>query len=204
MNTAVFYDTETTGLPLWHDPSEDPRQPHIVQLAALLIDLDTRRPLASLDVMVRPEGWTIPADVAEIHGITTEMAADLGVPESLAVEMLLDLCRNRTRVAHNESFDQRIVRIASKRFFDEPTCEEWAAGRVECTARLATPIMALPPTEKMRRAGFTKPKTPNLSEAVRFFLGREHNNAHTALADVQGCADVWFAIRDRRHDALAA
>lgn len=204
MNTILVYDSETTGIPLWHDPSEDPRQPHIMQLAALLIDVETRRTLATLDVMVRPEGWIIPDDVSAIHGITTEMAADLGVPESLAVEMLLDLSRGRLRVAHNESFDRRLVRIACKRFFEELTCEEWAAGQAECTARLATPIMAIPPTDKMRRAGFTKPKTPNLSEAVRFFLGREHSNAHTALADVQGCADVWFAIRERQREAMAA
>lgn len=31
-------DCETTGLPLFKEPSEDPRQPHIVELAAMLID----------------------------------------------------------------------------------------------------------------------------------------------------------------------
>lgn len=38
MNPALFFDTETTGLPLFEQPSEDPRQPHIVQLAACLVD----------------------------------------------------------------------------------------------------------------------------------------------------------------------
>lgn len=46
MKTALFYDTETTGLPL----SEHPDQPHIVQLAAILVDLDTRREIASMAV----------------------------------------------------------------------------------------------------------------------------------------------------------
>lgn len=35
---AIVYDTETTGLPLFSQPSEDPRQPHIVQLAAIVVD----------------------------------------------------------------------------------------------------------------------------------------------------------------------
>ena len=43
MNIALFYDTETTGLPLYDQPSDDPRQPHIVQVGAILVDLDTRK-----------------------------------------------------------------------------------------------------------------------------------------------------------------
>ena len=74
MTLAIFYDTETSGLPLFKEPSEDPRQPHIVQLAACLVDLDTGQTVSSMDVIVRPNGWTIPDNVAAIHGITTERA----------------------------------------------------------------------------------------------------------------------------------
>jgi len=118
MTKVIFYDTETQGIPLWKQPSGHPDQPHIVQLGACLVDVDTRKVLSTLDVMVRPDGWLIPDEVAAIHGITTEMAADLGVPESLAVEMLLDMVGSRTRIAHNESFDARIVRIACMRHFE--------------------------------------------------------------------------------------
>jgi DNA polymerase-3 subunit epsilon len=59
MNIAIFYDTETTGLPLFKEPSEHPDQPHIVQLAGCLVDLDTRKTIASMDVIVKPDGWTI-------------------------------------------------------------------------------------------------------------------------------------------------
>jgi DNA polymerase-3 subunit epsilon len=203
MNLALFYDTETTGLPLWHDPSDDPRQPHIVQLAAALVDLETRRTVESMDVIVRPDGWTIPDDVAALHGITTERALDVGVPEVLAVDMLLGLWAHRKRIAHNESFDARIVRCALKRYHDVrdhdpvmPPSDRWKIGKASCTATLATPICALPPTDKMRKAGRHHNKTPNLGEAYRHFTGRQLENAHTALADVQACIEVFFAIQD--------
>lgn len=104
MRTGLFYDTETTGLPLFNDPSEDPRQPHLVQLAASLIDLDKRETIASMNVIVEPRGWVIPDDVAKIHGITTEHAAAFGVSEHLALMMFTDLwLRAQRRIAHNES-----------------------------------------------------------------------------------------------------
>lgn len=147
MNTALFYDTETSGLPIFSAPSEDPGQPHIVQLAAALVDLDTRETLASLDVIVRPDGWEIPDAVAAVHGITTERAAALGVPESLALSLFLEMwAACRVRIAHNEQFDARIIRIAQHRAGElESDLEEWKAGAAECTARLATPIVKCPP-----------------------------------------------------------
>lgn len=196
MNIALFYDSETTGLPLFSEPSEDPRQPHIVQLAACLVDLDTRETVSSLDVVVRPEGWTIPHDVAAIHGITTERAMEVGISESLAVDMFMELWSSRLRVAHNESFDARILRIALMRYQSTETADYWKAGSAECTARMATPILALPPTEKMRASGRNHHKTANLGEAYQFFTGKPLQDAHRAMVDVQACMDVYFAIKD--------
>lgn len=205
MNLALVYDTETTGLPLFKEPSEHPDQPHLVQLAASLVDLDTRATLSSIDVIVKPDGWIIPDEVATIHGITTEKAHDLGVPEDVAVDMLLSMWDGRMRIAHNESFDARILRIAIKRHIDPrdtihaiPPSDGWKAGRSECTALLTTPICQLPPTAKMRAAGFGKFKTPKLAEAYRHFFGRDFEGAHTAGADVAACIAVYFAVQDQR------
>lgn len=206
MNLAVFYDTETTGLPLFSEPSEDPRQPHIVQIGACLVNMDTRKVISTLDVIVRPDGWTIPDEVSAIHGITTEHAAAVGVPESLAVEMLLELHRAAAfRVGHNESFDARIVRIAIKRHLDDELADEWKAAFAQCTQRLATPILKLPPTEKMKAAKRFHHKSANLTEAYECFTGQPMQNAHSALADVQACMAVWFAIQDQQQpQAIAA
>ncbi|GAP37342.1 3'-5' exonuclease [Piscinibacter sakaiensis] len=206
MNPVLFYDTETSGLPLFDQPSEDPRQPHLVQLGACLVDLDTRRTLSTMDVMVRPDGWTIPDEVAAVHGITTEMASDLGVPEPIAVSMLLDLwaAGRRLRIAHNEPFDARILRIALKRYRDDETADAWKAGGARCTQLLSTPILKLPPTEKMKAARRFHHKSANLGEAYQHFMGKPLQGAHSALVDVHGCMEVFFAIQDLEQQAAAA
>ena len=202
MKLALFYDSETSGLPLFSEPSEDPRQPHIVQLGARLVDLEDRKIISTLDVVISPEGWEIPDDVAAIHGITTEQARAVGVSESLALGMLLDLWGNaETRIGHNEQFDARIVRIAQHRF-DCSDLEVWKDGAAECTQRLATPILKLPPTDKMKRAGFIKNKSANLGEAYRFFTGRDLVGAHTARADADASKAVYFAIVDGVREAV--
>lgn len=195
MKPILVFDTETTGLPDFKAPSEAPHQPHIVQLAALLVDPGSRATIASMDVIVRPDGWTIPNEVAAVHGITTERAAAVGVSESIALGLFMDLWGDAgLRVAHNEQFDARIIRIAQHRF-DCGDLDAWKAGKAECTARLATPICNLPPSEAQRAKTSFKRKSPTLGEAYRHFTGRDLENAHSAMADVLACQDVYFAIK---------
>ncbi len=207
MNTALFFDTETQGLPLFNEPSEHPDQPHIVQLAGLLVDLDTRRTIASMDVIIRPDGWTIPDEVAAIHGITTEHAMDVGIAEDLAVEMFMALWSGRMLGGHNEAFDRRIVRIAQHRFhehFSDQQRDDWKACKAHCTQILSTPILKLPPTAKMVAARRNHHKSANLGEAYQHFMGKPLENAHSALADARAALDVFFAIQDLNKAAPAA
>ena len=206
---ALCYDTETQGLPLFNEPSEDPRQPHIVEIAALLFD-DAGQKIDSFHTIVRPDGWTIPDEVAAIHGITTERAMDEGIPEHQALAGFLAMhARADIRVAHNESFDARILRIAIKRFgygasgLEQLTqdhrdliADQFKARPAYCTCTAAKPIMKLPPTEKMMasprfRNSF---KQPNLQEAHKYFMGMAFDGAHGALADAHACARVYFAM----------
>lgn len=197
MRTALFYDTETTGLPLFNDPSEDPRQPHMVQLAAALVDLDKRESLASMDVVIAPRGWKIPEVTTKVHGITTEHAEAVGIDEHLALMMFTDLwLRAQRRIAHNESFDARIIRIAKMRYQDAERADAWKAGLAECTQLLSTPILKLPPTAKMVAARRNHHKSANLGEAYEYFTGRKLEGAHNALVDVHACIDVYYAIQD--------
>lgn len=195
---GLFYDTETTGIPLYKEPSDDPRQPHIVQLAAALVHLPTRQIVDTLNVLIRPDGWTIPQEVIAIHGITNERAQAEGIPEREALEYLLEFhSRADGKIAFNEAFDRRIVRIGLKRYFDEDTADTWYGAPFSDPCFTATDIMALEATNRMKATGRGKQaKKPKLAEAVLFFTGRELVGAHDAMLDVEGCMAVFFAIRD--------
>lgn len=193
---ALVYDSETQGLPDWRQPSEAPHQPHIVELAAKLIDLPTGELLGQMDVIIRPDGWTIPDDVAELHGITTEKALAEGIPEAEAVTMFLALhAQADTRTAFNESFDARIMRIALKRFRDDDVADAFKAAPAFCCADMATKPCAIPPTAKMVKAGRGKQfKKPTLQEAHQILVGEPLPGAHRAMVDVDGCIRVYYAL----------
>lgn len=188
----LAFDTETTGLPDWGKPSDAEQQPHLVQLAMILLDPDLVE-RASVSVIVKPDGWVIPAEVSKIHGITTETAARLGVPEKVATDLYVGLMygTGAQAIAHNVDFDLRIMRIALLR---AGYTKEWQTERPLtsfCTMKKATPIINLPPTEKMVAAGFAKPKPPKLSECIEHFFGEKLEGAHDALVDVRACLRVY-------------
>lgn len=192
----LFFDTETTGLPVYQASQEDHCQPHIVQLAALLTEDDgTER--SSFSLIIRPpEGVTIPDGAAAVHGITTDIANRCSVSIVTALSMLARLSGVADRpilVAHNLKFDRWLIECGVLR--NRLSLDIFCAAETFCTMEAATPVMNLPPTERMVAAGFTKPKPPKLEEAYRFFMGKDLENAHDAMGDVRGCRDVFFALR---------
>ena len=189
---ALFFDTETSGIPEWKIPSDDPSQPHIVQIGAELVDGDSAEILQSLDVIIRPDGWTISPELTAIHGISQEYALQHGIPEKEAVEALLGLRKEAgLRVAHNATFDDRIVRIALKRFFDPlvPESEElkpsdiWKQGDKFCTCWGSRKAVGLG-------------KLPTLEEAYLALTGEILSGAHNAANDVRACRIIYFALKE--------
>ncbi|CAB3644364.1 3'-5' exonuclease [Trinickia soli] len=206
MKPILFYDTETNGLPLWREPSNHPGQPHITQLAAELFDADSGRTLAFMDVLIHPDEWTIPEDLQKLTGITNELVSRFGHPLEDALSMFMQMwCESDLRVAHNESFDQRMIRIEAVRVLNERHGfhEDWKRGSVFCTQTNSLSILNLPPTPKMLAAGFNKPKSPNLGEAYEYFTGKKLEGAHNAAVDLAACKAVYFGILDHRAKAAA-
>lgn len=204
MKPILFYDTETNGLPLWNQPSEHPAQPRITQLAAELIDADTGNTLAFMNMMIRPEGWTIPEELEKLTGITNALAARFGHQIDSAIDMFVTMWSEaEIRVAHNESFDARMIRIEAMRCYreDHGLHEDWKNGTVFCTQSNSTSILNLPPTAKMVAAGRNHAKSPNLGEAYEFFTGKKLEGAHNAAVDLAACKAVYFGILNHQQEA---
>ena len=195
MNLITPYDTETTGLPLFRDPSDDPRQPHLVDICILAFNADGTL-VDSFEAMVRPDGWVIPAEVTAIHGITNEMAMDLGIPESEALDGFMAIHdRAGLRVAHNISFDDRIMRIVLSRYRGKEAADAFKTTPGYCTCQNSKNLVQCPPTAKMIAAGFGRQfKVPTVAEALRHFTGEELVGGHRARPDTEACARVYFAM----------
>lgn len=158
---------------------------------------------AAINLIVNPH-VPIPPGASAVHGITDEIADRAGVFTHTAVAMWDRLAERADMiVAHNISFDLFLMRTAWARTMaaGSRTFEKAHGTRQQfCTMRAATPIVKLPPTERMLAAGFSKPKPPKLEECIRHFFDEEMAGAHDALVDVRACARVYFHLRGRQSD----
>lgn len=199
----LFVDTETAGFPNDRLPDDHPAQPPLVQLGCLLVDEDNGAEWATLELIVKPNGWRIPDSAAKVHGITTALAETVGVPLSLVVPAYVNLrARANLIVAHNPKFDLTIMRQAIARNGKPVTL--LGPEAVFDTGEGSAEIVGIPPTESMQRWGHGgKKKTPKLMEAYEFLFGEPFKGAHGALADCRACARVYFEIKRREAEAYA-
>lgn len=194
----LFFDVETTGLPDFKAPIESEFQPRVVQLAAIMTD-EENNVMTMLSALIKPDGWTVPEKTTELTGITQDMVENYGLGIGAVISAFARMREQADLlIGHNISFDLFMVRR-----------EAIAAGvdmveaKYFCTMKETTAICNLPPSDSMIDAGFHKPKPPKLVEAYAHFFGRPFENAHNALADVQACRDVFFALRNN-HPATQA
>lgn len=193
MTILTSYDTETTGLPLWEKPSDDPGQPHITQLAAILFEDKTEQ--ERMDVYVKPDGWTVNEEITKLTGITMEQLMDVGRPIKEVVEQFMALIgKSEGRVAHNDGFDARMLRIELSRLYgkEDPILDVWKSFPSFCTMHESKGICKIP----AKAAG--KFKTPKLVEAYEFFFNEPPKVLHSAMADAESCLAIYHKIREHQ------
>lgn len=209
----MIYDTETSGLPKFNEPSEGENQPHIFEIAALLFDDKTRELQHKIHYIIRQDGWDVEPEAFKAHGITKERSFEEGIDEFIALRdfhSMQKMCD--VRVAHNCQFDDRIMRIAYKRFGEgvngivgpqeerDAIADAFKSRPSYCTMKTCTPILNLPATEAMRKSGRgSLKKSPSLAEAYQHFFGEMFGGAHSALADAWACARIYFMLT-QKHD----
>lgn len=191
MNILVF-DTETTGLVDFRTPVDHVAQPWPVQIAAILFDEKGKR-RAQLEIIVRPECAISPEALA-VHGITADIAEGAGFKPIVGCNMFFRLLTKADMVvAHNIEFDKRIMLGASMRAGF--SSDDFFQGKQQfCTMAKSKDICKIPPTEKMIARNNRGFKVPSLDEAYRHFCGKGFDDAHTAMADAQACAEIFWEL----------
>lgn len=187
MTNYLFFDTETTGKFDFKMPFEHPTQPHLVQLAAILTD-ETGKEQGGFFGIVKPDGWNISEEVAEIHGVTQSRAERFGIQRKQVLFIFNELLRKSdTIVAHNMSFDEAVMRT---QYYRQGTAHYMSKVQKYCTMRSATNVVKAP--NPNGRAGF---KWPTLTECIRHFFDEDIQNAHDAMGDTISCARVFWALK---------
>ena len=182
----LFFDTETTGVPLdWHAPvSAVHNWPRLVHIAWLQYER-SRRLVMKRDHIIKPRGFTIPQTAAQIHGITTERAKKDGVALNGVLKAFSSAVdESSIIVAHNMNFDEKII---GAEFIRAKVKNALATKRRICTMEAATPHCKLPGPH-----GY---KWPKLSELYQHLFGKGLDEAHNPVADVEACMECFFELK---------
>jgi DNA polymerase III epsilon subunit-like protein len=188
----LFFDTETNGLPHdWQAPiTESDNWPRILQIAWILTDAEGNA-MESSQHLIAPEGpgFRLDAGAAAVHGLTLERLGNEGrwIKDVLA-DFGRALEKARVIVAHNLSFDQRIVGAELLRLGMEAELGMLQQKVGVCTMESGVRHCALPG----RRGGY---KWPKLQELHHKLFAEDFAGAHDALNDVQAAARCFWELR---------
>ncbi len=184
----LIFDTETTGLPKkWKAPITDVNNwPRAVQIAWQLHDKFGNL-IENQDFLIKPEGFNIPYDAEQIHGISTQLATEKGESlENVLKSFNTVLSKAKFVVGQNVKFDLNIM-----------GCEFHRLG-------VATELNDLPVldtcTEKTAflcqipggRGG--KFKLPTLTELHQELFKTPFGEAHNATADVEATTRCFLEL----------
>ncbi len=181
----LIFDTETTGLPKkWRAPLTDfDNWPRMVQLAWQCHDLKGNLLFAKNHV-IKPDGYIIPPEVVNIHGITNEIANAKGIPlnEALA-DFIEDVKKAKFIIGHNIEFDINIV-----------GCELLRCGLPEIVSKAPHICTKVESTEYCAIMKNGRPKWPTLTELHTKLFGVPFSEAHNAAADVEATTRCFLEL----------
>lgn len=187
----LFFDTETTGVPLnYKAPVTDLNNwPRLVQLGYIGYETDGIEVFKSFENehIIAPEGFIISEAVSKIHGVTQEKA----LTEGHSIGVVLGSFRNwidwaDVIVGHNLNFDLNVtgaeyLRLGQSNPFD--------GKKIFDTMLSSTNLCKFPGTR------FGSYKWPKLQELYQFLFHEPLAQTHTALDDIQNTAKCYFEMK---------
>ncbi|TDI70621.1 MAG: DNA polymerase III subunit alpha [Bacteroidetes bacterium] len=184
----LIFDTETTGLPKrFNAPvSDTDNWPRCIQIAWQLHDA-MGNVIEHQDYLIQPEGFDIPYDSERIHGISSELAQQKGIPLADVAQKFTEvLSKAKFLVGQNVGFDVNIT-----------GCEFFRLGIENPLPRLPVLDTCTETTAQLcqipgGRGG--KFKLPTLTELHQFLFGRPFVEAHNATADVEATTRCFFEL----------
>jgi len=184
----LIFDTETTGLPKrWNAPITDTNNwPRCIQIAWQLHD-ELGNLIEHQDFLVRPEGFNIPYDAEKIHGISTELAQEQGIPLNVVLEKFNEAL-NKTKfiIGQNVKFDLNIMGCEFVRADIANKLQELPVLDT-CTEHTASLC-------KFSGGRYGKYKLPTLTELHQYLFNNPFKEAHNATADVEATTRCFFEL----------
>ncbi len=189
----LIFDTETTGLPKnFKAPvSDSDNWPRVIQIAWQLHD-DMGKLIEQQDFLIKPEGFNIPFESEQIHGISTELAMTEGQDlETVLNKFNSALNKAKFVVGHNVNFDQKVT---GAEFYRKNISTDILEKKVLDTMTEKTAELCELPGGRSGRY-----KLPKLGELYRHLFGEDFVEAHNATADVEATARVFFELLRQAH-----
>ena len=184
----LFFDCETTGKPKAYNASytDVDNWPRVTQLAWMLCSADGTV-ISEYQSLITPDGWEVPKEEFFINNnMSTERCQAEGVPMIAMLKLLMaDKMRSEFLVAHNLTFDHRVVWSEFVRAGIAPK-----SGMTKiCTMMKSTKYCNLPNTR-----GYGAPKWPKLEELHHKLFQKDFDGAHDAMADVIALKNCFFEL----------
>jgi len=182
----AIVDTETSGLFNFALPADAEGQPRLAHLAMIFVD-EKLQEESIVDLLVRPDGWTMPPEVAAINHLPNELLLEKGLPVAHVLQAYTDAVdRGRIIVAFNSQYDTKIMRGELRRAGMDDRFERTPNI---CVMRALTDICKIP---KANGKGY---KFPKLSEAMTAFNIKQ-DGAHTAGGDARSALELFRVLKN--------
>jgi DNA polymerase III epsilon subunit-like protein len=195
MPQYLLFDLETTGLPLnFKLPyTYVENWPRIVQFSWCVAD-HTGKCGEIQDFIVKPDGFPIPPESSNIHGITHEIAVKDGIGlKEVLDRFMADAIKCDYLVAHNLQFDINVLCSEFHRMGDTLGGNRVFSIKGICTKDETTEWC------KLRPFRYGAWKWPKLSE-LYYILFNEHIDpvkAHNSKYDVEILSRCFFNLLDK-------